>query len=237
MEGKRPKGRPRQTWKQGIQDTMRERGIEWKEAMVTAQDRERWKALCKTSTPMCNSGTMSNTLRTEVHSLRVTKRPGSDGMTALLMSAPLYIICWTMCHCHTSVTQYMRVGHQMETEGFNPASELESGQDMAVKSDQPGMSVISDQQERSDKSDKSGRSVILDQQGRSDQSDMSVKPDQPGMSIISDQQGGSVRSDQQDRLSSPEKFTERRAQEPNLGPPDLKASILTNRPRRQSTDY
>ncbi|KAJ4437069.1 hypothetical protein ANN_17204 [Periplaneta americana] len=35
---------------------------------------------------------------------------------SLVMSAPLHIVCWTLCHCHTSVTQCMRVDHKRKTE-------------------------------------------------------------------------------------------------------------------------
>jgi hypothetical protein len=43
--GKRPKGRLRQTWKEGIQKIWKERGIERKGVRAIARDRARWKAL------------------------------------------------------------------------------------------------------------------------------------------------------------------------------------------------
>ena len=50
-QAKRPVGRPRQTWGKGIQKILKERGIEWKGVRDVPGDRERWKALCKPSSP------------------------------------------------------------------------------------------------------------------------------------------------------------------------------------------
>jgi hypothetical protein len=50
IQGKRPKRTLRQTWKEGLQMTLKERGIEWN------RDRDRWKALCKPSTPIGRRG-------------------------------------------------------------------------------------------------------------------------------------------------------------------------------------
>jgi hypothetical protein len=36
IQGKRPKGRPRQTWGEGIQKILKERGIEWSGVRATA---------------------------------------------------------------------------------------------------------------------------------------------------------------------------------------------------------
>jgi hypothetical protein len=50
-QGKRPEGRPPQSWKEWLQKIFKERGIEWKGERAIARDRERWKALCKPSAP------------------------------------------------------------------------------------------------------------------------------------------------------------------------------------------
>jgi hypothetical protein len=43
--GKRPRGRPRKTWKEGLLEVTRNKGATWKEAERTVKDREKWKAL------------------------------------------------------------------------------------------------------------------------------------------------------------------------------------------------
>jgi hypothetical protein len=56
IQGKRPKGRPQQTWVEGVQKILKERGTELKGLRAVAPDHERWKALCKPSTPTGRSG-------------------------------------------------------------------------------------------------------------------------------------------------------------------------------------
>jgi hypothetical protein len=43
--GKRPRGRPRKTWKEGFQEVKRKKGVTWKEVERTVKDRVKWKAL------------------------------------------------------------------------------------------------------------------------------------------------------------------------------------------------
>ena len=43
--GKRPRGRPRKTRKEGLQEMTRKKGVAWKEVERTVKDREKWKAL------------------------------------------------------------------------------------------------------------------------------------------------------------------------------------------------
>jgi hypothetical protein len=43
--GKRVTGRPRKTWKEGLQEATRKKGVTWKETERTVKDREKWKAL------------------------------------------------------------------------------------------------------------------------------------------------------------------------------------------------
>jgi hypothetical protein len=43
--GRRPRGRPRKTWKEGLQEVTRKKGVKWKEVERTVKDREKWKAL------------------------------------------------------------------------------------------------------------------------------------------------------------------------------------------------
>jgi hypothetical protein len=43
--GKRPRGRPRKRWKEGLQEVTRKKGVTWKEVKRTVKDREKWKAL------------------------------------------------------------------------------------------------------------------------------------------------------------------------------------------------
>jgi hypothetical protein len=43
--GKRPRGRPRKTRKEGLQEVTRKKGVTWKEVERTVKDREKWKAL------------------------------------------------------------------------------------------------------------------------------------------------------------------------------------------------
>ena len=52
MEGKRPRGRPKLTWKDTVKRDLKARNIkeEW------ATDRERWKCLCKTRYPAQGDG-------------------------------------------------------------------------------------------------------------------------------------------------------------------------------------
>jgi hypothetical protein len=43
--GNRPRGRPRKTWKEGLQEVTRKKGVTWKEVERTVKDRDKWKAL------------------------------------------------------------------------------------------------------------------------------------------------------------------------------------------------
>ena len=43
--GKRPRGRPRKTWKEGLQEVTRNKRVTWKEVKRTVKDREKWKDL------------------------------------------------------------------------------------------------------------------------------------------------------------------------------------------------
>jgi hypothetical protein len=43
--GKRSRGRPRKTRKEGLQEVTRKKGVTWKEVERTIKDREKWKAL------------------------------------------------------------------------------------------------------------------------------------------------------------------------------------------------
>jgi hypothetical protein len=49
-EGKRPRGRPRQTREDGIKDGLNGRGTDMAQAKNWAKDCARWRALCKPST-------------------------------------------------------------------------------------------------------------------------------------------------------------------------------------------
>jgi hypothetical protein len=40
-------GRPRQTWEEQMSIVMAGRGINWREARIVAQDRSRWRRLCR----------------------------------------------------------------------------------------------------------------------------------------------------------------------------------------------
>jgi hypothetical protein len=40
------------TWEEGIQNVLKEIGIEWKGVRTVARDSKRWKALCKPSAPI-----------------------------------------------------------------------------------------------------------------------------------------------------------------------------------------
>jgi hypothetical protein len=42
--GNRPRGRPRKTWKEGLQEVTRKKGVTWKEVERTVKDRQKWKA-------------------------------------------------------------------------------------------------------------------------------------------------------------------------------------------------
>jgi len=44
-QGKRPKRRPQQTWKEGMRRILKERGIEWDGVRAMTREGERWKAL------------------------------------------------------------------------------------------------------------------------------------------------------------------------------------------------
>jgi hypothetical protein len=46
-QGRRPVGRPRQTWEEQVSIVMVGRGINWREARIVAQDRSRWRRLCR----------------------------------------------------------------------------------------------------------------------------------------------------------------------------------------------
>jgi hypothetical protein len=46
-QGGRPVGRPRQTWEEQMSIVMAGRGINWREAKIVAQDRSRWRRLCR----------------------------------------------------------------------------------------------------------------------------------------------------------------------------------------------
>ena len=43
--GKRSNGRPRKTWKEGLKEVTRKKGVPWKEMERTVKDREKWKAI------------------------------------------------------------------------------------------------------------------------------------------------------------------------------------------------
>jgi hypothetical protein len=43
--GKRPRGRPKKTWKDGLQEVTRKKGVTWKEVERIGKDREKWMAL------------------------------------------------------------------------------------------------------------------------------------------------------------------------------------------------
>jgi hypothetical protein len=43
--GRRPRGLPRKTWKEGLQEVTRKKGVTWKEVERTVKDRENWKVL------------------------------------------------------------------------------------------------------------------------------------------------------------------------------------------------
>jgi hypothetical protein len=43
--GKRPRRRPRKTWKEGLQEVTRKKGGTWKEVERTVKDRVKWKAV------------------------------------------------------------------------------------------------------------------------------------------------------------------------------------------------
>jgi hypothetical protein len=43
--GKSPKGRPRKTWRKGLQEVTRQKGVTWKEVERIGKDREKWKAV------------------------------------------------------------------------------------------------------------------------------------------------------------------------------------------------
>jgi hypothetical protein len=47
---KRPRGRPRRTWNDNIQELLTKKNIMQKEAKKLSEDRTAWRALCKTST-------------------------------------------------------------------------------------------------------------------------------------------------------------------------------------------
>jgi hypothetical protein len=46
-QGRRPVGRLRQTWEKQVSIVMAGRGINWREARIVAQDRSRWRRLCR----------------------------------------------------------------------------------------------------------------------------------------------------------------------------------------------
>jgi hypothetical protein len=48
---KRPRGRPRRTWNDNIQELLTENNITWKEAKKLSDDRTARRVLCKTSIP------------------------------------------------------------------------------------------------------------------------------------------------------------------------------------------
>jgi hypothetical protein len=43
--GKRPRGRPRKTWKEGLKKVTRKKEVTWKKVERTVKDRVKWKAL------------------------------------------------------------------------------------------------------------------------------------------------------------------------------------------------
>jgi hypothetical protein len=47
VQGGRPVGRPRQTWEEQMSIVMAGREINWREARIVAQDRSRWRRLCR----------------------------------------------------------------------------------------------------------------------------------------------------------------------------------------------
>jgi hypothetical protein len=46
-QGGRPMGKPRQTWEEQVYIVMAGRWINWREARIVAQDRSRWRRLCR----------------------------------------------------------------------------------------------------------------------------------------------------------------------------------------------
>jgi hypothetical protein len=48
---KRPRGSPRRTWNDNIQELLAKKNITWKESKNLSEDRTALRALCKTSTP------------------------------------------------------------------------------------------------------------------------------------------------------------------------------------------
>jgi hypothetical protein len=49
---KRPRGRPRKTWKEGLQEVTRKKGVTWKEVERTVKDRVKWKGGRLSGTPL-----------------------------------------------------------------------------------------------------------------------------------------------------------------------------------------
>ncbi|KAJ4446158.1 hypothetical protein ANN_12851 [Periplaneta americana] len=84
---------PRRRWQDNIKMDLREVGYDVRDWINLAQDRDRWRAYT------CGSATMPNTLCAEVHSLRVTKCPGSDGMSAVLNHQVIILgVQFKVCH-------------------------------------------------------------------------------------------------------------------------------------------
>jgi hypothetical protein len=46
-QSSKPIGRPRQTWEEQVSTVMAGRRINWREVRIVAQDRSRWRRLCK----------------------------------------------------------------------------------------------------------------------------------------------------------------------------------------------
>jgi len=54
-QAKRPKERTRQTWVEGMENILKEKGVECK---AKARTRERWKVVCKPATPPDTRGSI-----------------------------------------------------------------------------------------------------------------------------------------------------------------------------------
>ena len=50
-QGKKPRGRPWWTWEEGVQKILKATGTDWNGVQAICRDRDRWEALCKSSTP------------------------------------------------------------------------------------------------------------------------------------------------------------------------------------------
>lgn len=57
LDRNRPRGRPRKTWDDSIQELLKNRKVTWERAKKMSLNRKEWRALCKTSTPIGIRGT------------------------------------------------------------------------------------------------------------------------------------------------------------------------------------